>query len=134
MHDLSSAFTKKARPMLSLIDDLRKIGVEKEIPIPQIAGDQSSGKSSVLESISGIQFPRGSGLCTRCPTQVTMTQGSVRSAKVAEWTGSVEKHIRELTSTEESEIPSLIESLTDEHAGNKSSGGFSSSDMYIEIK
>ena len=35
-------------------------------------GDQSSGKSSVLEAISGVPFPRGSGLVTRCPTQLTM--------------------------------------------------------------
>ncbi len=42
----------------------RKIGIEKEFSIPQIAvmGDQSSGKSSVLEAISSIPFPRGSGM------------------------------------------------------------------------
>ena len=43
-------------------------------------GDQSSGKSSVLEALSGVQFPRGSGLVTRCPTQLTMTRGSPGSA------------------------------------------------------
>ena len=34
---------------------------------PQIAvmGDQSSGKSSVLEALSGVPLPRGSGLTTR---------------------------------------------------------------------
>ena len=30
-------------------------------------GDQSSGKSSVLEALSGVPFPRGTGLVTRCP-------------------------------------------------------------------
>lgn len=35
--------------------------VSVSIPTPQIAvfGDQSSGKSSLLESISGIPFPKG---------------------------------------------------------------------------
>lgn len=41
------------------------------MPIPQLSvmGDQSSGKSSVLEFLSGVPFPRGSGLVTRCATQ-----------------------------------------------------------------
>ena len=34
-------------------------------------GDQSSGKSSVLESLTGFSFPRGTGLCTRYATQIT---------------------------------------------------------------
>jgi GTP-binding protein EngB required for normal cell division len=40
-----------------------------EIQLPQIVviGDQSSGKSSVLESLTGIKFPVNSGICTRCP-------------------------------------------------------------------
>mmetsp|Transcript_26171 Transcript_26171/g.30995 ORF Transcript_26171/g.30995 Transcript_26171/m.30995 type:complete len:678 (+) Transcript_26171:20-2053(+) len=62
------------RPWLDLIDTLRAQGVQQDLPLPQIAvmGDQSSGKSSVLEAISGIPFPRGSGLVTRCATQLTM--------------------------------------------------------------
>lgn len=35
--------------------------------LPQIAviGQQSAGKSSVIEAISGITLPRSSGTCTR---------------------------------------------------------------------
>ena len=56
------------------MDRLRALGIEKDLPIPQIAvmGDQSSGKSSVLESLSGIPFPRGAGLVTRCATELRM--------------------------------------------------------------
>jgi GTPase SAR1 family protein len=36
-----------------------------------VLGDQSSGKSSVLESLTGFSFPRGAGLCTRYVTQIT---------------------------------------------------------------
>ena len=32
-----------------------------------MVGDQSSGKSFVLEAITGISFPRGQGTVTRCP-------------------------------------------------------------------
>ena len=60
--------------MLDLIDEMRRLGVEQDLPLPQIAvmGDQSSGKSSVLEALSGVPFPRGTGLVTRCPCQLTM--------------------------------------------------------------
>lgn len=49
-------------------------------------GDQSSGKSSVLEALSGIPFPRGSGLVTRCPIRMVMKRardGQPWSAKVS---------------------------------------------------
>ena len=60
-----------ARPLIDLIDTLRSHGVQQDLPLPQIAvmGDQSAGKSSVLEAISGVPFPRGTGLVTRCATQ-----------------------------------------------------------------
>lgn len=51
------------RPCIDLIDSLRSLGVEKDLALPAIAviGDQSSGKSSVLEALSGVALPRGSG-------------------------------------------------------------------------
>jgi interferon-induced GTP-binding protein Mx1 len=71
---------EQAKPWLQLLDDLENLGIKEELPIPQIAvfGDQSSGKSSLLESISGIAelFPKGSGLVTRCPTKISMTKCS----------------------------------------------------------
>ena len=46
------------------------IKARNSIELPQIVvvGAQSSGKSSVLESIVGRDFlPRGNGIVTRCP-------------------------------------------------------------------
>ena len=34
---------------------------------------QSSGRSSTPHSLSGIPFPSGSGLATRCPTQLILS-------------------------------------------------------------
>src|SRR6202000_704552 len=44
------------------------------LSLPQIAvvGDQSSGKSSVLEAITMIPFPRKENLCTRFATEIIM--------------------------------------------------------------
>lgn len=50
------------RKIISIIDQLRDIGLQKYISLPRIAvlGTQSSGKSSLLEMIVGIDFlPRG---------------------------------------------------------------------------
>uniref|UniRef100_A0A7N5JER6 Interferon-induced GTP-binding protein Mx1 n=1 Tax=Ailuropoda melanoleuca TaxID=9646 RepID=A0A7N5JER6_AILME len=59
---LASQYEEKVRPCLDLIDSLRALGVEQDLALPAIAviGDQSSGKSSVLEALSGVALPRGS--------------------------------------------------------------------------
>lgn len=48
--------------------------------LPQIAviGAQSAGKSSLIESISGITLPRAAGTCTRCPTECRLSYSDER--------------------------------------------------------
>lgn len=99
---MESAFEKDVRPLLDLIDTLRSLGLNHvdhdangsgghgtQISLPQICvmGDQSSGKSSVLQAICGIPFPRGSGLVTRCPTELIMSK-SPKDSAVA-WTAHI---------------------------------------------
>lgn len=53
--------------LLDLIDDLRSTGLSQyNVDLPQlvVCGDQSSGKSSVLEAISRVRFPSKDNLCT----------------------------------------------------------------------
>ncbi|KAG6356877.1 hypothetical protein INS49_014752 [Diaporthe citri] len=63
-----------AKVLLDMIDSLRELRVGEIVQLPQIivVGDQSSGKSSVLEAISGINFPVNSDLCTRFATELVM--------------------------------------------------------------
>lgn len=58
-----SHLEERVRPYIDLIDSLRLIGIDEDLALPTIAviGDQSSGKSSVLEALSGVALPRGSG-------------------------------------------------------------------------
>ncbi|KAH8707606.1 interferon-induced GTP-binding protein Mx2 [Phaeosphaeriaceae sp. PMI808] len=60
------------RAILDKIDRLRELNI-KSIELPQLVvlGDQSSGKSSALESLTGFSFPQAPGLCTRYATQIT---------------------------------------------------------------
>ncbi|KAG8697349.1 hypothetical protein FRC09_007916 [Ceratobasidium sp. 395] len=59
------------RELLDLVNRLRAMGLAAELELPQIAciGSQSVGKSSLIESISGIALPRAVGTCTRCPIE-----------------------------------------------------------------
>ncbi|XP_077066930.1 myxovirus (influenza virus) resistance G [Siphateles boraxobius] len=69
-----SHLEESIRPYIDLIDTLRSVGIHKDLALPTIAviGDQSSGKSSVLEAISGVALPRGSGIVTRCPLELRL--------------------------------------------------------------
>ncbi|KAJ2998138.1 hypothetical protein NUW58_g419 [Xylaria curta] len=62
------------RHLLDVIDSLRSQGISRYIDLPQIivCGDQSSGKSSVLEAISGFSFPTKDNLCTRFATELIL--------------------------------------------------------------
>ncbi|KAF9393521.1 hypothetical protein CPC16_001825 [Podila verticillata] len=59
--------------IIDKINKIRNYGLNKMLTIPQIAilGDQSSGKSSVLEAITKLSFPRNIETCTRFATQVS---------------------------------------------------------------
>jgi Dynamin family/Dynamin central region len=72
---------------LKLVDELRHCleGISNGVELPQIivCGNQSSGKSSVLEGISGLNFPRDSGLCTTFPTELRIYRGEQNGGTVS---------------------------------------------------
>lgn len=70
-----SLLFSKLRKFISIIDELRDMGLQAIVALPRIAvlGMQSAGKSSVLESIAGYDFlPRGEGLVTRTPLEIRL--------------------------------------------------------------
>lgn len=71
LHHLQSTDQLK---LLDEIDKLRSQGISHYVSLPQliVCGDQSSGKSSSLEAISGISFPTKDTLCTRFATEVIL--------------------------------------------------------------
>ncbi|ETS74022.1 hypothetical protein PFICI_13888 [Pestalotiopsis fici W106-1] len=72
------------RNLLDIIDSLRAQGISRYVDLPEIivCGDQSAGKSSVLEAISGMRFPTKDGLCTRFATELVLRRGPEASTKV----------------------------------------------------
>ncbi|OQV01874.1 hypothetical protein CLAIMM_07164 [Cladophialophora immunda] len=71
--------TAEHEEILNLIDTLRFQGISRYVDLPQVivCGDQSSGKSSVLEAISGLRFPTKDNLCTRFATELILRRGPV---------------------------------------------------------
>ncbi|CAG7922044.1 unnamed protein product [Penicillium olsonii] len=69
--------TTDMKSLMKKIQDLSHLGIEdQQITLPKICvvGDQSTGKSSLIEAISEIQVPRAEGTCTRCPLEINLTQ------------------------------------------------------------
>lgn len=62
---------REIRPVLEVFDRARENLADSidnvEIPTIVVIGDQSSGKSSVLESISQVNLPKGATCVTRTP-------------------------------------------------------------------
>ncbi|KIL93924.1 hypothetical protein FAVG1_02486 [Fusarium avenaceum] len=73
------------RDLLDIVDNLRLHGVGRYVDLPEIivCGDQSAGKSSVLEAISGRPFPIRDGVCTRFATELILRRGLKTNTKVS---------------------------------------------------
>ncbi|KAK0886917.1 hypothetical protein LTR02_017711 [Friedmanniomyces endolithicus] len=71
---LAGLQSKKSIQRLEQISSLRACGMSNRIDLPQLAvcGDQSCGKSSTLEGLTNIPFPRADGVCTKFPTEVIL--------------------------------------------------------------
>ena len=72
---LSKLSREHVRPLLELNDELRELAsLESDINVTSIVcvGDQSHGKTSVIEALSGIELPRGKGIQTRAPLLICL--------------------------------------------------------------
>ncbi|TLS20459.1 uncharacterized protein PpBr36_11348 [Pyricularia pennisetigena] len=71
--------TTEQRVLLDTISHVRKCGFDSILSLPQIVvcGDQSAGKSSVLEALTEIPFPRNDNLCTRFATEISLRREAV---------------------------------------------------------
>ncbi|XP_010539149.1 PREDICTED: LOW QUALITY PROTEIN: putative dynamin-related protein 4A [Tarenaya hassleriana] len=114
-----TSYNVRIRPLLDTVDRLRNLNVMKEgiqLPTIVVVGDvfwevQSSGKSSVLESLAGISLPRGQGICTRVPLVMRLQRSLNPEPEI--W---LEFGDRVVPTTEEYDAEAIV-AATDEIAG-----------------
>ncbi|KAK0210987.1 P-loop containing nucleoside triphosphate hydrolase protein [Desarmillaria ectypa] len=71
-------YAVKTKDLLGLVNQLHSLDAQRDLDLPRIAviGNQSAGKSSVVEAISGINVPRDAGTCIRCPMECRLSSSS----------------------------------------------------------
>uniref|UniRef100_A0A3B1JI66 MX dynamin like GTPase 1 n=1 Tax=Astyanax mexicanus TaxID=7994 RepID=A0A3B1JI66_ASTMX len=129
-NSLNQQYEDKVRPCIDLVDSLRSLGVEKDLSLPAIAviGDQSSGKSSVLEALSGVALPRGTGIVTRCPLVLKLKR--VRAG--VEWSGKILYKDKERVLSKPEDVGTAVSDAQNALAGNGK--GISHDMITLEIK
>ncbi|ETS87298.1 hypothetical protein PFICI_01126 [Pestalotiopsis fici W106-1] len=137
--------SKDHKALLDTIDKLRSKGISQYVDLPQIVvcGDQSSGKSSVLQAVSNMSFPMKDNLCTRFATELILRHvtGVIETCKITIQPGSdrtdeEKSRLREFQktdSTKEIDIGRLIESAKEIMRLDDHSKRFSSDVLRIEI-
>ncbi|KAH7090390.1 dynamin family protein-like protein [Paraphoma chrysanthemicola] len=109
------------RKVMDIVDKLRRTGLSGIVELPQlvVCGDQSSGKSSVLEAITEIPFPRKENLCTRFATEIILRRAPTSTSTIT-ITPDKNRPVHEQNKlktfsksiTDFSELPEVIEEAT----------------------
>lgn len=113
--------TDEQRRVLDTVSQVRKCGLESVLSLPQIVvcGDQSSGKSSVLEALTEIPFPRNDNLCTRFATEISLRREPTNSLTIRvipDATRPAKEQVKikaySETITDFQELPTVMDSVT----------------------
>jgi Dynamin family len=90
----ASIYSDSAEKLNEITKLLRHCGIERVVPpLPKIAviGNQSAGKSSLIEAISKIKVPRSKGTTTRCPMEVIL-----RTSHVDGWSCAISVRLEDV--------------------------------------
>ena len=82
MNIYAQVYDDNIRPLMDKIDQVRSLlsttvdGIV--FPNVVVVGDQSSGKSTLLEALSLVELPKGTGIVTRCPLVLRLRKSDKR--------------------------------------------------------
>ncbi|SMQ46043.1 unnamed protein product [Zymoseptoria tritici ST99CH_3D7] len=90
--DAMQVLAGKSGQLIQGMQKLSSLSIDAAVPsLPKfiVVGDQSAGKSSMVEGLGDIKLPRGQGTCTRVPTHITTTSAVWNNAA---WTAKISLH------------------------------------------
>lgn len=135
-----------AKVLLDTIDSLRELRVGEIVQLPQIivVGDQSSGKSSVLEAVSGMKFPVHGDLCTRFATELILRRDpetkitvSIQKAMKSAVSGHDSEQVESLpfhkTSLDKDALPEIIDEARERMGIRNGSKAFSKDTLRVVV-
>lgn len=141
---LDQLHSKEQAQLLNAIDELRAQGISRHIGLPQliVCGDQSSGKSSVLEGLTRLRFPTKDVLCTTFATELALRRAPYKRISCNIKPGSSrspaeKEHLSEFRAafTSADEFPSIIEEARKRmQTGSRLSNANSFSDDVLQIE
>lgn len=140
MHSIAPS--KDHGQLLDVIDLLRSQGIDRHVRLPQliVCGDQSSGKSSVLEAVSGVRFPTKDTLCTRFATELILRRGPSANVDIKirpsqERSDEEKKRLADFKAptTNIDDFPRLIEAAKEAMGLNPERKAFSEDILRIEL-
>ena len=115
----SSSTLPRARGRLELIAILRQgrssDAAQASTARIVVVGDQSHGKTSLLEALSTVDLPRGEGIKTRCPLVLQLR--GLREGGGSECAFISAPEIAEQRIGDLSRIPRAVEEMTERLAG-----------------
>lgn len=136
--------SEKHTALLDAIDKLRSHGVNQyDISLPQliVCGDQSSGKSSVLEGITQLSFPTKDGLCTTFATMLCLREDSNVKIQCTIIPSENHRHDTKLKSFKKTfsshdafSFPTVIEEASETMAGSRPAGATNFFDDVLKVE
>ncbi|UJR12618.1 hypothetical protein I4U23_016793 [Adineta vaga] len=118
MAHFTHVYDEKVGSLMDKIDEVRSLLISSDnhgidFPTVVVVGDQSSGKSTLLEALSEVELPKGSGIVTRCPLVLRLRKSDTRLVYHIQ---NGEKKV--VLDTTRVDIRNYIESQTRKLAGN----------------
>ncbi|KAK4044160.1 P-loop containing nucleoside triphosphate hydrolase protein [Parachaetomium inaequale] len=124
-------------------NELRSKGLSRFVDLPQIiiCGDQTSGKSSALEAISGLSFPTNANLCIRFATELILRRAPTTGIDISinpgsERTEAEKEQVRSCKFTgtlEELDLGEVVEDAKTVMGLNGTSKVFSTDILRVEV-